>query len=383
TDVTAFDIFDEARAEVLAVMETNFRRDFVTTEGFRRILNASKQEQRELRLLRAGGMLPLGTPSPGSSSADKTPSSSASHTAAAAGMRGEGRKIPPPREKPVGSDDTPSTDSLRGLYVKSRSDPEGLAHSNKRGFGGSGGGREPAIVKLFKSSHSTAAAWTGQFAGAASRAGQAHSHVNRLYRGGTGKWSSGGVPRIEIVENSPAAAPARPGDAAVDSATDPHRPQQAAAAAAAAAATAAGATDPQSEASVVPERDVTVQQLGLRLAALAAAAGAGPLVSDNAESGGSGGGGYGDLEVGVEGLDTLSSCSTDESPDWVRFSDWIRYGSGPAEGEGAEGGGGASWIWDVNRGLSVSDGGSPETGRRRRSWGSGGSSWSKYSGREF
>ncbi|CAN0273478.1 unnamed protein product, partial [Ectocarpus sp. 12 AP-2014] len=372
TDVTAFDIFDEARAEVLAVMETNFRRDFVTTEGFRRILNASKQEQRELRLLRTGGMLPLGTPSPGSSSADKTPSWSASpHTAAAtAAMRGEGRN------KPVGSNDTPSTDSLRGLYVKSRSDPEGLAHSNNRGFGG--GGREPAIVKLFESSHSTAAAWTGQFAGAASRAGQTHSNVNRLYRGGTGNWSSGGVPRVEIVEDSSAAAPARPGDPAVESATNLHRPQPTAAAA---AATAAGTTDPQSEASVVPERNVTAQQLGLRLAALAAAAGAGPLVSDNAESGG--GGGYGDLEVGVEGLDALSSWSTDESPDWVRFSDWIRNGSGPAEGEGAEGGGGASWMWDVDRGLSVSDGGSPETGRRRRSWGSGGSSWSKHSGREF
>ncbi|CAB1110198.1 unnamed protein product [Ectocarpus sp. CCAP 1310/34] len=659
TDVTAFDIFDEARAEVLAVMETNFRRDFVTTEGFRRILNASKQEQRELRLLRAGGMLlPLGTPSPGSSYEDKTPSSSASpHTAAAAAaMCVEGRKVPPPRspglvrafrslpylvrnakaaseswrrraagrsvgarvggaattvsiesgcgdggtvqeggrpewsvggassagggarsegegkgveearlalgskeedaaaatgqrlapketdgagpragagagggstayrdvemaergggdaddvavspgplvrpwsggdaarhgaggasavagpcggigggdrshsreggghsggggrsssgkllaaaatgpgrttrrgssagasslacsssaslsegsEKPVGSDDTPSTDSLRGLYVKSRSDPAGLARSNKRGFGGSdcyresgggGGGREPAIVELFgrsisdkseavppavlaaveddaatrkESSHSTAAAWTGQFAGAASRAGQTNSNANRLYRGGTGNWSSGGVPRVEFVEDSPAAAPARPGDPAVDSATNPHRPQQAAAAA------AAGATDPQSEASVVLERDVTAQQLGLRLAALAAAAGAGPSVSDNAESGGGGGGGgYGDLEVGVEGLDTLSSWPTDESPDWVRFSDWIRNGSGPAEGEGAEGAGGANWMWDVNRGLSLSDGGSPETGRRRRSWGSGGSSWSKHSEREF
>lgn len=607
----------------------------MTTEGFRRILNASKQEQRELRLLRAGGMLlPLGTPSPGSSSEDKTPSSSASPHTAAAAVRGEGRKVPPPRsplipglvrafrslpylvrnakaasgserrrasgrsvgarvggaatrvsvesgcgdggtgqegglpegpvggassagrgsrdegegkgdeeaglalgseeedaaavagqrlapkktdgarpragagggstafremelaerrtgdsddvavspgplvwpwssgdaarhgaggasavagprggigggdrshgreggghsgggggsslpgrktrrgssagasslafsasaslsegsEKPVGSDDTPSADTLRGLYVKSRSDPEGLAH-NKRGFGGSdiccdsggGGGREPAIVRLFgrgingkpevvppavlaaveddaatqkESSNSTAAAWTGQFAGAASRAGQTHSNVNRLYRGG--------VPRFEIVEDSPAAAPARPGDAAVDSAPNPHRPQQAAA-----AATAAGATDPQNEASVVPERDVTAQQLGLRLAALAAAAGAGPLVSDNAESGG---GDYGDLEVGVEGLDALSSWSTDESPDWVRFSDWIRNGSGPAEGEVAEGGGGANWMWDVSRGLSVSDGGTPERGRRRRSWGSGGSSWSKHSGREF
>ncbi|CAN0185794.1 unnamed protein product, partial [Ectocarpus fasciculatus] len=75
--------------------QTNFRRDFVATEGFRRILDASKQEQRELRLLRAGGMLPLGTHSPGSSSENKTPSSASPHTAAA--MRDdEGRKVPPP-----------------------------------------------------------------------------------------------------------------------------------------------------------------------------------------------------------------------------------------------------------------------------------------------
>ncbi|CAM9480659.1 unnamed protein product, partial [Ascophyllum nodosum] len=57
TDVTAYDIFDDARAEVLAVMETNFRREFVSTEGFRRIVDASEQEQHEIRLLRAGGML--------------------------------------------------------------------------------------------------------------------------------------------------------------------------------------------------------------------------------------------------------------------------------------------------------------------------------------
>ncbi|CAN0088475.1 unnamed protein product [Ectocarpus sp. 12 AP-2014] len=57
TDVTAYDIFDRARAEVLAVMETNFQRDFVETEGFRRIVDASELEQREMRLLRAEGVL--------------------------------------------------------------------------------------------------------------------------------------------------------------------------------------------------------------------------------------------------------------------------------------------------------------------------------------
>ncbi|CAM9864575.1 unnamed protein product [Ectocarpus sp. 6 AP-2014] len=57
TDVTAYDIFDRARAEVLAVMETNFQRDFVETEGFRRIVDASELEQRQMRLLRAEGVL--------------------------------------------------------------------------------------------------------------------------------------------------------------------------------------------------------------------------------------------------------------------------------------------------------------------------------------
>ncbi|CAM9465258.1 unnamed protein product [Ectocarpus sp. 6 AP-2014] len=66
TDVTAYDIFDEARAEVLVVMETNFQREFVTTEGFRRIADASEVEHREIRLLRAGGMLPSASPSPAS-----------------------------------------------------------------------------------------------------------------------------------------------------------------------------------------------------------------------------------------------------------------------------------------------------------------------------
>ncbi|CAM9462940.1 unnamed protein product, partial [Ectocarpus sp. 8 AP-2014] len=66
TDVTAYDIFDEARAEVLVVMETNFQREFVTTEGFRRIADASEVEHREIRLLRAGGMLPSASLSPAS-----------------------------------------------------------------------------------------------------------------------------------------------------------------------------------------------------------------------------------------------------------------------------------------------------------------------------
>ncbi|CAN0413649.1 unnamed protein product, partial [Ectocarpus sp. 12 AP-2014] len=57
---------ERARAEVLVVMETNFQREFVTTEGFRRIADASEVEHREIRLLRAGGMLPSASPSPAS-----------------------------------------------------------------------------------------------------------------------------------------------------------------------------------------------------------------------------------------------------------------------------------------------------------------------------
>eukprot|EP00903_Cladosiphon_okamuranus_P013298 g12395.t2 len=66
TDVTAHDIFDRARVEVLAVMETNFQQDFVATEGFRRIVDASELEQREMRLLKAGGYLRSDPPSPAS-----------------------------------------------------------------------------------------------------------------------------------------------------------------------------------------------------------------------------------------------------------------------------------------------------------------------------
>ncbi|CBJ31529.1 signal transducer, putative [Ectocarpus siliculosus] len=62
TDVTAYDIFDRARVEVLTVMETNFQREFVETEGFRRIVDAAELEQRENRLLRAGGFLPPDAP---------------------------------------------------------------------------------------------------------------------------------------------------------------------------------------------------------------------------------------------------------------------------------------------------------------------------------
>lgn len=47
-------------------MKTNFRREFVTTEGFRRIADASKEEQLELDRLRAEGVLPDIPPCPSS-----------------------------------------------------------------------------------------------------------------------------------------------------------------------------------------------------------------------------------------------------------------------------------------------------------------------------
>ena len=48
----------------------------MTTEGFQRILDASEEEQRELRMLRAGGMLPAGSPSMSSPDAAQTPAAS-------------------------------------------------------------------------------------------------------------------------------------------------------------------------------------------------------------------------------------------------------------------------------------------------------------------
>ena len=45
----------------------------MTTEGFRRIVDASELEQREMRLLRAGGMLPSGGVSPMTSASPVSP----------------------------------------------------------------------------------------------------------------------------------------------------------------------------------------------------------------------------------------------------------------------------------------------------------------------
>ncbi|CAB1104899.1 unnamed protein product [Ectocarpus sp. CCAP 1310/34] len=123
TDVTAYDIFDRARAEVLAVMETNFQRDFVETEGFRRIVDASELEQREMRLLRAEGVL--------------VPSASTTPVRLAAP-----RSIFSPRGRLV--------DSLRCLPLVGRlfssSSPSAVAHAVSRSTtpGGAGSGEVAA-----------------------------------------------------------------------------------------------------------------------------------------------------------------------------------------------------------------------------------------------
>ena len=57
------------------------------TEAFQRIQHASEKEQRELRMLRAGGMLALGTPS--------TPSPAAGNTLATPSPLGSGNRRPP------------------------------------------------------------------------------------------------------------------------------------------------------------------------------------------------------------------------------------------------------------------------------------------------
>eukprot|EP00904_Undaria_pinnatifida_P012481 jgi/Undpi1/8363/HiC_scaffold_25.g10831.m1 len=147
TDVTAYDIFDDARAEVLAVMETNFRRDFVTTEGFRRILDASEEEQQEIRILKAGGMLP-GTPSPPDSikSYGGTPSSPLMHGLVAAIKR-----------LPVVKNITAAAGEVRRISTRRGKRRAGIGAASRvygeeeegggwgRGGAGVGGGREEKV----------------------------------------------------------------------------------------------------------------------------------------------------------------------------------------------------------------------------------------------
>ncbi|CAM9514857.1 unnamed protein product, partial [Discosporangium mesarthrocarpum] len=57
-DVTSHNIFDEAREEVLKLMEANFAREFAQTEEFIRIADDAQREQAELKLLRKEGLAP-------------------------------------------------------------------------------------------------------------------------------------------------------------------------------------------------------------------------------------------------------------------------------------------------------------------------------------
>lgn len=195
--------------------------------------------------------------------------------------------------------------------------------------------------------------------------------VNPQYRGGSDTCSrAGGVSRVEITEEEgiPAAPTAKPGNGAVDSASNERwQPPS-------------SRVRRAEENRHSRERGTNEQQIGLRVAADASV-----LAVRDGENGIRGetatGGDQISREVGVETLDTPSSLSTDESPDWVRFSDSITNGSGPTEGVGAAEGSGASWTWDVDNGSSVPDGGFMEAGRR--SWGSGGRSWSKHPELEY
>ncbi|CAM9372968.1 unnamed protein product [Ectocarpus fasciculatus] len=122
TDVTAYDIFDRARTEVLDLMETNFQTDFVETEGFRRIVDASEMEQRQIRLLQAEGFLlpntvtsPINTEVPSPSSPD--------------GVLGPLRRLP----------------LVGRMFVSSSLGPAGTSHSTAApqdaGTGGGEGGK--------------------------------------------------------------------------------------------------------------------------------------------------------------------------------------------------------------------------------------------------
>lgn len=99
-------------------------------------------------------------------------------------------------------------------------------------------------------------------------------------------------------------------------------------------------------------------------------------------------------EEGVEGLDVLSSATTGDSPDWVRFSDWIRNGNseGMPPGGGERGPSGVDFEARVSGGMEEGfsapfdgdgdhgDSGEPGEAQPSRSWDSGGSSWSNING---
>lgn len=127
-------------------------------------------------------------------------------------------------------------------------------------------------------------------------------------------------------EGRPAGPPAKPGSGAVDSATNELRQPP------------SSRVRRAEEKHHSRERGTHEQPIGLRLAADASV-----LAVRDGENGVRGetttGGDQISREVGVETRDTLSSLSTDESPDWVRLADPIRNGSGPAEGGGAQQGG--------------------------------------------
>lgn len=71
------------------------------------------------------------------------------------------------------------------------------------------------------------------------------------------------------------------------------------------------------------------------------------------------------IEDGVEGLDEISPLSTEESPDWVRFSDWIVGAESAREGDGDGGRGGRGGFLEGTNGESIN---SSIYGSIRSSW---------------
>ncbi|CAM9258383.1 unnamed protein product, partial [Scytosiphon promiscuus] len=343
TDVTAYDIFDDARKEVLAVMETNFQRDFVTSEGYQRMLDAAEDEQRELRLLRAGGIMPLGTPPLPGPAGQASPSPTSPLTAASG--RGSSGSRPTPLSPPL----------IAGLIDAIKKLPSLAKNARAVGHGGADGG---AGVGLTAASAGAAATPRGSESAARLDGSSRPAHIGNSCsrnRGGGGQGTrDGGLNTTRAAHGGGlplrVAVPHQPSSSALSVSISPSGASQ----------NLAGSESP------------SIDSLrGVRLSSGPRPGGRGSPKNGGRDAGRRDGGStdvfdWVPREDGVEGLDVLSSVTTGDSPDWVRFSDWIRNGNSGEVSPGRRGGG-------PSRGAD-------DAGRMSRSWGSGGSSWSNIKG---
>ncbi|CAM9276032.1 unnamed protein product, partial [Pylaiella littoralis] len=334
TDVTAYDIFDEARAEVLLVMETNFQREFVTTEGFRRIQDASEEEQRELRLLRAGGMLPQGSPSRLGSPAEKTPSPpSALAVALAVGTVAKSNgKTPPPRSPSASSFLPGLVDAFKKLPFLGRNAKVAASES-----------RRPERRASAPAAAAAAAALSTDGAVASESSSSSSGSSKELEEGRQGRQQQHSPPKV--VSEAAGAA----GTGAV--------------VATVLAATAGEGRRDNNEDLSLPPRKMRRQdhmRLGLTIGTTRAAGGTdGDGTHDNGRNRSMPG------HDGFGGLDGLSSVSTEDSPDWVRFADWVQNGEGQGVSQRRSSGAAASCIGGGG-GRGGGGGGSVGAGRRLR-----------------